>query len=117
MSPAAKDVDTYIAAAPDAARSALEKLRQTIRSAAPAAVEGISYQLPSYKYSGRPLIHFGAAKNHVALYGAIPNAIDAKDLAAYDTSKGTMRFPFGKSIPASLVKKIVKARITEIEAK
>jgi len=117
MSPAARDVDAYIAAAPEASRSALEKMRATIKSAAPTAEEGISYQVPSYKYKGRPLVHFGVAKKHVALYGAIPDAIDAKELAAYDTSKGTIRFPLGRPVPAPLVKKVVKARIAEIEAR
>ncbi|MEX0741710.1 MAG: DUF1801 domain-containing protein, partial [Phycisphaeraceae bacterium] len=62
MGPTAKDVDTYLGALPEEQRAALEKLRATIRAAAPDAAESISYGMPTFKYKGRPLIYFGAAK-------------------------------------------------------
>ena len=67
MSPAPKTVDEYLAALPDDQRAALEKTRETIKGAAPEAVEAISYGIPGYKLNGKPLIHFGAAKNHCPL--------------------------------------------------
>jgi len=115
MGPTAKDVDTYLGALPEEQRAALEKLRATIRAAAPDAAESISYGMPTFKYKGRPLIYFGAAKKHCALYGMHMEA-HREELQRYDTSKGTIRFPSGKPLPAALVKKLVKARMAEIEA-
>ncbi|HLF70981.1 MAG TPA: DUF1801 domain-containing protein [Dehalococcoidia bacterium] len=87
------------------------------KAAAPEAVEMIAYRMPAYKYRGRSLVYIGAAKNHCALYGMSDVIAAHKDeLAAYDTSKGTVRFPDGKPLPDALVKKLVKARIGEIEA-
>lgn len=118
MSPAATDVDAYLAALPDDQRKALENVRRTIRAAAPEAAEAISYGIPGYKYKGRPLIYFGAAKNHCALYGSLGSVIEAhkEELKPYVTSKGTIRFPPAEPMPASLVKKLVKAQMKEIEA-
>jgi uncharacterized protein YdhG (YjbR/CyaY superfamily) len=107
-------VDQYLATLPADARDALEKVRRTIRSAAPDAVEVMAYGMPGFKYQGRPLIYIGAAKNHCALYG--PAVVEHQDeLAGYDTSKGTIRFPSNKPLPAALVRKLVKARIVDIK--
>jgi len=116
MSPAAKDVDAYLAALPDEQSIALQDVRRTIKAAAPEAIEAISYGIPGYKVKGKPLIHFGAAKNHCALYGAAIAESDKEELKGYDTAKGTIRFSPDKPLPAVLVKKLVKARIAEIEA-
>ena len=116
MSPAPKTVDEYLAALPDDQRGALEKTRETIKGAAPEAVEAISYGIPGYKLNGKPLIHFGAAKNHCALYGAAVVDSDRDELQGYDTSRGTIRFSADKPLPAALVEKLVKARIAEIES-
>jgi uncharacterized protein YdhG (YjbR/CyaY superfamily) len=116
MSPAAKDVDAYLAALPDEQREALEEVRRTIKAAAPDAVEAISYGIPGYKVKGKPLIHFGAAKHHCAIYGAAVVDSDKEDLKGYDTSKGTIRFSPDKPLPAALVARLVKARMVEIEA-
>ena len=115
MSPAPKTVDTYLASLPEDQRAALQKLRETIKAAAPEAGESISYGIPSFKYKGRPLIHIGAAKHHCAIYGLVPDAYK-DELKQYDTSKGTIRFPADKPLPATLVKKLVKTRMAEIEA-
>ena len=98
------------------ARVTLEELRRTIKAVAPDAVESISYGLPTFKYQGRPLVHLGAAKNHCALYGmsAVLQA-HQNELAAYDTSKGTIRFSPSEPLPEALVKKLISARIAEIE--
>jgi uncharacterized protein YdhG (YjbR/CyaY superfamily) len=115
MSPAAKDVDAYLAALPDDQRTALEEVRRTIKAAAPEAVEAISYGIPGYKLKDKPLIHFGAAKNHCAIYGAAVAESDRQDLKDYDTSKGTIRFSPDKPLPRELLTKLVRTRMAEIE--
>ncbi len=95
------DIDGYLSAVPDGARATLAELRRTIKAVAPDAVEAISYGMPAFKYQGRPLVYFAAAKNHCALYG---------------TSRGTLRFPPGEPLPEALVQTLVKARIEAIEA-
>jgi uncharacterized protein YdhG (YjbR/CyaY superfamily) len=115
MSPVPKDVATYLAALPEDQRAALQKLRDTIKAAAPEAAESISYGIPSFKYKGRPLIHIGAAKHHCAIYGLVPDAYK-DELKQYDTSKGTIRFSADKPLPTTLVKKLVNTRMAEIEA-
>ena len=112
-----KNVDDYIAAAPDEARPMLEKLRTVIKAAAPKTEEVISYGIPTYKYQ-KSGISFGAAKGHCGLYG-IGKAIVAAhkdELQPYVTSTTTIRFAFDKPLPVALVKKLVKARIKEMEA-
>lgn len=116
-SAAASDVDEYLARVPKDARVTLEKLRQTIRAAAPKAVEVISYQIPMFKYHGM-LAAFAAFKDHCSFFpGAAVIEAHKDELSRYDTSKGTIRFPAGKPLPAALVKKLVKARIKQNEAK
>jgi uncharacterized protein YdhG (YjbR/CyaY superfamily) len=112
-----KSVDDYLAALPEDSRATLEKLRATIRAAAPKATEGISYQVPTFKHQGRPLVGFGATKNHCAFYVMSPDVVRAHqvELERYETGKGSIRFQAGKPLPATLVRKLVKARIAEIE--
>jgi uncharacterized protein YdhG (YjbR/CyaY superfamily) len=113
----ARDVDEYLAGVPKEARAALEKLRKTIKAAAPMASEGISYQMPMYKHHGM-VIGFAAFKDHCSLFpGPTVIAAHKQELKRYDTSKGTIRFPAGKPPPAALVKKLVKARLAENEAR
>jgi uncharacterized protein YdhG (YjbR/CyaY superfamily) len=108
-------VDEYISALPEEKRAALEKLRKMIKSVVPDATEVISYQIPVFKYKGRPLVGFGAAKNHCSFYTMSSGVAKAHrdDLKSYDTSVGTIRFPANKPLPATLVTKIVMARIAE----
>ena len=112
------EIDNVLAALPEDARTALEALRRTIAAAAPEAVESISYGVPAFKYRGRPLVSFGAAKNHCALYVQSPAVMEAHrdELASYDTSKGTLRFAAGAPPPDALVTKLVQARIAETDA-
>ena len=108
-------VDDYLAALPEDARNTLEKLRKVIKAAAPRATEVISYQMPMYKHHGM-LVGFAAFKDHCSFFpGANPVATHKDELKAYQTSKGTIRFPIGKPLPAALVKKLVKTRIAENE--
>lgn len=113
----AKDVDGYLAAIPEDQRASLSRLRETIRSVLPDAEEVISYQIPTFKHLGRGLVAFGATKDRCTFYVMSPDVVDAhaKDLAKYDLGKGSVQFPAGTTIPAALVKKLVKARIAEVE--
>ncbi len=113
----AKNVDEYLAAVPVDARAALEKLRQVIRAAAPQAVEVISYQMPMFKHHGM-LVAFAAFKDHCSFFpGSGVMESFQEELKNYKTSKGTIRFTVSKPLPASLVKKLVRARIKHNEAK
>ena len=111
------EIDAYLARLPSATREALEALRRTIAAAASDAVEGIGYGVPAFKYRGRPLVSFGAGKDHCSFYVQSPAVMDAHqgELAKYDTAKGTVRFTPEKPLPTGLVKKLVKARIAEVE--
>lgn len=114
----ATEIDAYLSAVPDEPRAALEKLRNTIREAAPDATEKMGYGTPAFYYQGRPLVSFGAAKNHCSFYVQSPAAMEAlqAELKPYDTAKGTVRFTADKPLPAALVKKLVRARIKETDA-
>jgi uncharacterized protein YdhG (YjbR/CyaY superfamily) len=109
-----KTVSEYIAAAPAATRKSLEKLRQTIKAAAPDAEESISYQMPGYKHHGM-LVYFAGWKNHIALYPAGRLEAFEKELSGFERSKGTIKFPLDKPIPFGLISKIVKYRVKENE--
>jgi uncharacterized protein YdhG (YjbR/CyaY superfamily) len=107
-------IDQYLAPLDREKRAALERLRKAIQAAAPKAEECISYQIPAFRLHGRLLVAFGAAVKHCAFYpGAFPVASHKDELKAYDTSKGTVRFPPDRPLPATLVRKLVKARIAE----
>ncbi len=113
----AGEIAAYIAARPAPVRRALEALRRTIQSAAPQAVESISYGMPAFRLNGRPLVAFGAATGHCAFYPMSPATLEAHRSFlddGYDTSKGTIRFPCDKPLPAALVRRLVKARIVEL---
>jgi uncharacterized protein YdhG (YjbR/CyaY superfamily) len=112
------DVDAVLGALPAATRDALEQLRRTIRAAAPAAVEGIAYGVPAFRYRGRPLVSFGAGKSHCAFYVQSPAVMEAhaEALAGLDTSKGTVRFQPDSPLPPEVVTQLVRARMAETDA-
>jgi uncharacterized protein YdhG (YjbR/CyaY superfamily) len=109
-----KTIDEYLAALSDDKRAALEKLRKTIKAAAPEAEECISYQIPAFRLNGM-LVGFGATTNHCAFYPMSSSTVEAHkdELRDYDTSKGTIRFQADKPLPVALVRKLVKVRIAE----
>jgi uncharacterized protein YdhG (YjbR/CyaY superfamily) len=112
-----KDVDKYLSAVPEPARSTLNTIRATIRSAVPPeATEGISYGIPVFKYKGA-LVWFAAFSKHCSFFpGSLAVIAAFKDeLKDYQTSKGTIRFPVDKPPSPTLVRKLVKARIAENE--
>jgi uncharacterized protein YdhG (YjbR/CyaY superfamily) len=114
----AGSVDEYIARLEAAERKALERLRAQIKQAAPKATEVISYQIPTYRLNG-PLVHFAAQPKHLSFTIVSLELINAlrDDLQEFDVSGRTIRFSANKPLPASLVKRIVKARVRENEAR
>jgi uncharacterized protein YdhG (YjbR/CyaY superfamily) len=114
-----KTVNEYLATVPEPARSTLKKVRAAISSAAPAeTTEVISYGMPMFKYKGM-LMGYAAYRKHCSLFLATSSLLEKfkNQLSRYQTSKGTIRFPTDKPLPASLVKKIVKARVAQNEQK
>ncbi len=108
-----QDIDEYIANFPEDVQAILEKLRSTIRAAAPQAEETISYQMPTFTLKGN-LVHFAAYKKHIGFYPA-PSGIEKfkNELSAYKGAKGSVQFPLDQHIPYELVSEIVKYRVKE----
>ncbi len=106
-------IDEYIALFPDEIQYKLNRIRETIKAAAPEAGEKISYQMPTFTLKGN-LVHFAAFKNHIGFYPTPSGTEEFKrELSAYDGSKGTVRFPLDKPIPYDLIRKIVVFRVME----
>lgn len=115
---AARNIDEYLAGVPEPGRGTLQKIRAAIRSAAPAeTTEVISYGIPAFKYKD-VLVWFAAFSKHCSLFPTAAVIEEFKDdLKGYEISKGTIQFPLNKPLPAGLVKKMVKARVAQIETK
>jgi uncharacterized protein YdhG (YjbR/CyaY superfamily) len=115
---APKTVDAYLARVPQPARGTLNKIRAAIRSAAPReAIETISYGIPAFKYNG-VLVWFAAFSDHCSLFPTAAVIETFKnELKGFSISKGTIQFPTDKPLPAALVKKMVKARVAQIQSK
>lgn len=106
-------IDEYISGFPSDVIVLLEKLRETIRKAAPEAEETINYQIPTFKYHGN-LVHFAAYKKHIGFYpGASGIAAFRDELGNREYAKGSVKFPFGKPIPFKLITRMVKFRVKE----
>ena len=115
---ATKTVDEYFDHVPETALPSLTKLRAIIRSALPReASETISYNIPAFKH-GRILVWYAVFSNHVSLFPGASIIERFKDqLNGYTLAKGTIQFPLDKRLPATLIKKIVKARVAEVSSK
>jgi uncharacterized protein YdhG (YjbR/CyaY superfamily) len=111
----AASTDEFLAALAPGQRAALEHLRQSIARAAPRAEECMSYGLPAFRLDGRVLVGFGATARHCAFFpmSGTTVAAHADALAAFDTSKGTIRFQPDAPLPAALVRTLVRYRIDE----
>jgi uncharacterized protein YdhG (YjbR/CyaY superfamily) len=115
--PAPPDIGAYIAAFPPEVRARLEKVRETIRAAAPDAHEKISYQIPTFALCGN-LVHFAAFKNHIGFYpGAAGVKKFARELAGYEFAKGSVQFPHDSPVPFGLIRDIVRFRVKQNLAK
>ena len=116
---APKDIDEYLDGVPEPARSTLNKIRAVIRSAVPPeATEAISYGMPTFKYKGS-LVAFAAFSKHCSFFPMNSSLTKTykSELKGFETSKGTIRFPVDKPLSTALLKKLVKARIAQNEAK
>ncbi len=106
-------IEEYIEAAPAELQERLYKLHETIRKAAPGAIEGLKWRMPAYSYQ-KILITFAVFKNHIGLF-PMPAAIKAfkKELAKYKTASASVQFPHDQGLPLPLIRKIVKFRVRE----
>jgi uncharacterized protein YdhG (YjbR/CyaY superfamily) len=114
---APQTIDEYIAGFPPEIQAILEKIRATVKEAAPDAEEAISYQMPTFRLKGN-LVHFAAFTTHIGFYPTPTGIEEFKDeLAVYKSSKGSVKFPLDEPIPFELISKIVKSRVQENLAK
>ena len=114
-----ESVDEYLAAQPAGARETLRRVRAAIRKALPDAEEVISYQIPAYKVGGAAAIYFAGWKEHYSLYPATGRLVEAfeDELAGYEVSKGTVRFPLDDRVPVKLIERIARFRAEETLAR
>ncbi len=109
-----QNIDEYIAGFPTDVQEILQKIRMTIRKAAPDAQETISYKMPTFTLKGSYLVYFAAYKNHIGFYAAPRGNMEFKEeLSVYESGKGTLQFPLDKPIPFDLISRIVKFRVKE----
>lgn len=116
--PTFKNTEEYIRQFPDNTAVILERIRNTIKKVVPSATETINYGMPALKLHGKPLVYYGAYKNHIGFY-ALPSGNEAfqKELSNYKIGKGSIQFPLNKEIPWKLIEEIIKFRKKEIEEK
>ena len=114
-----KSVDAYFASLEPERRAPLQKLRDTIAAAAPRAEEGITYGMPGFLVDGRGLVGYMAFDRHYSLFPMSPAVVDAHrdELGDLATGKGTISIAYGRRLPVTLVKKVVKSRLAELAGK
>jgi uncharacterized protein YdhG (YjbR/CyaY superfamily) len=110
-----KSIDEYISQQPPAVQRVLKRVRSIIRKAVPEAEEAISYQIPTFRVRGRAVIYFAGWSEHYSIYPSSERLVAAfkDELAPYEISKGTIRFPLSEPIPAKLIESIVRFRAKE----
>jgi uncharacterized protein YdhG (YjbR/CyaY superfamily) len=106
-------IDDYIAAFPPDVQQVLKRIRDTVRAAAPTAVERMSYGMPTFAMR-KVIVHFGAFKAHIGLYPPVRNPELQARLRPYQGDKGNLRFPLDKPIPYDLIAEIVRARVAAL---
>ena len=110
-------VDEYIAGFPPEVQERMQAIRKTVLKIVPNAQESISYQIPTFKLNGKPVVYFAGFIKHIGFYPVPVGSAELGDqLAAYASGKGTAKFPMDKPIPIELVEKIVKLRVKENQA-
>ncbi|HMM96798.1 DUF1801 domain-containing protein [Phycicoccus sp.] len=114
----AATVDEYLAGFEGDVRARLETMRETIRAAAPDAVESMAYGMPAYKLDKKPLVYFAGFAGHVGFY-ATPNGHEAfaEDFARYKQGKGSVQFPLTEPLPVDLVRRVVEFRVGAIRGR
>jgi uncharacterized protein YdhG (YjbR/CyaY superfamily) len=110
-----RTIDEYFAGLQPNQRAALEKLRAAVHAAEPKAEECIAWGMPGFRMDGRCFLTFRATAKHCSLHpmSALTVAAHKAELAAYDTSPGTIRFQPREPLPAALVRKLVRSRLAE----
>lgn len=112
-----KDIDDYIAGFPQDIQAILQKIRQTVKRAAPEATEKISYQMPTFYLNGN-LVHFAAFKHHIGFYPTPSGTAKfKKEISGYQAAKGSIQFPLDQPMPYDLIRQIVEFRVKENLAK
>ncbi len=111
-----KSVDEYIASQSEAGQGVLKRVRSAIRKGVPRAEEVISYGIPTFKLNGRPVVYFAGWSRHYSLYPSTDRVVAAfkDDLAPFEISKGTIRFPLSEPVPVKLIEGIAKFRVKEV---
>jgi uncharacterized protein YdhG (YjbR/CyaY superfamily) len=114
-----KSVEAYFESLASEPRAALQKLRETIASAAPQAEEGITYGMPGFLIGGRGFVGYMAFKDHYSFFPMSPSTIDAhrEELGDLITGKGTVSFAYGKPLPVRLARKLVRTRLAEVASR
>jgi uncharacterized protein YdhG (YjbR/CyaY superfamily) len=114
-----KSVEAYFKGLPPGQRKALQKLRDTIAAAAPGAEDGITYSMPGFLIGGKGFVGYMAFKDHYSFFPMSPTAVDAhrKELDDHVTGKGTISFDYDERLPVTLIKKVVRTRLAEVERK
>ena len=110
------EIDDYLAAIDETKRATLEKLRATILAVLPEAEQGLAYGAPAFKVGGKTVAGFAAFKNHLSYLphsGSVLTEL-AEEVAGYEISKGSLKFPIDEPLPKRLVKKLIEARLQEI---
>ena len=109
----ARSIDEYEAKFPPETRKVLQEMRALIRASAPGATEKISYAIPTFYLNGN-LVHYAAFSRHVGFYpGAQGIATFKEELAEYESAKGSVQFPLGRSLPTALIRRMVEHRVAE----
>lgn len=114
-----KSVDQYLASLPEPSRGAVKRVRAIVRKAIPSGQEGISYQIPTVRVGGAAAVYFAGWKQHYSLYPASAALVAAfaEDLEPFEVSKGTIRFPLARPVPAGLIARLVKFMAREAAAR
>ena len=110
------EIDDYLAGIDETKRATLEKLRTSILAVLPDAEQGLAYGVPAFKVGGKTVAGFAAFKSHLSYLphsGSVLTEI-GDEVAGYDISKGSLKFPIDKPLPKRLVKKLIEARLREI---
>lgn len=110
-------VDAYLAALEEPKRSTLEEMRRRILEVVPEADQGMAYRMPAFRVSGKVVAGLAAFKNHLSYLphsgSVLPELAD--DVARYQTSSGALQFPVDRPLPRALVKKLIRARMRQLD--